>query len=639
MYIKSLISALVSLIVLQAYSQESILDPVTVTSSLEQKKISETGRNIITIKGEQLEKLPVHSIDELLRYVPGIEVQVRGAMGAQSNILIRGGTFQQVLIILDGIRLNDPLTGHFNSYIPIAAAEIERIEVLKGASSAIYGTEAVGGVVNIITKTYAAKNDKTIKQLAGQISTGSYGLLGMNAGGVWQNKNHAISAGLVSNNTSGEQLRGTKGYIHNNTVSASYKKHIGNYSSIMFRTAYDNRYFAAQNFYTAFASDTAKEQVNSWWNHARFQYEKGKHRFSVDAGYKQTTDEYYFNKVAAPNLNKSKLWQALAMHSYRISTNSSFTGGVQFTEKSINSNDRGNHSVKNTGIFALLNQRLFNNWHVNPAIRLDYNEISGWEIIPQLNTSYRINKLLLRGSIGKSTREADFTERYNNYNKSFVASGNIGNPALNAERAMNYELGADVFIHSNIKIATTYFLKHYTDLIDWTLTPYNEMPKKDNLSPTGNYFLAKNVANVTTEGFETDIQFVKQINPKKFLFMNAGFVWITSSSSNQTPSLYISSHADFQFNFNVMYRTGLMHFSVNGIYKRRPEQLSNNAALTSIDKDYFTANIKAEADVLKQLSIFLQADNVFDRNYADRFGVVMPGRWISGGLKMQFLNQ
>ncbi len=142
----------------QLFSQTAIeLDPVTVTASLSSQKISRTGRNVVVIKGEEFNKLPVHSIDELLRYLPGIEIQQRGPMGSQSDIVLRGGTFQQVLVILDGVRLNDPNTGHFNSYIPIAPAEIDRIEILKGASSAIYGSEAVGGVIQIITKSFATK--------------------------------------------------------------------------------------------------------------------------------------------------------------------------------------------------------------------------------------------------------------------------------------------------------------------------------------------------------------------------------------------------------------------------------------------------------------------------------------------------
>src|SRR4029078_3083265 len=143
---------------------------------------------------------PIHSIDELLRYLPGVEVQSRGAFGAQSDIVLRGGTFQQVLIILDGVRLNDPNSGHFASYIPIAPAEIDRIEILKGASSSIYGSEAVGGVIHIITKSFAAKNHEYKKELSLQATGGQYGLWGIDAGGTYQKKHTTISGGFLSNN-------------------------------------------------------------------------------------------------------------------------------------------------------------------------------------------------------------------------------------------------------------------------------------------------------------------------------------------------------------------------------------------------------------------------------------------------------
>ncbi|MEI2757442.1 MAG: Plug domain-containing protein [Chitinophagaceae bacterium] len=95
------------------------LSNVVVTAGLQEQQIKESGRNIISIKTEHLKNLPVHSVDELLHYLPGIEGQQRGPQGAPSDIVLRGGTFQQVLLIIDGLKLNDPLTGHFNSYIPI----------------------------------------------------------------------------------------------------------------------------------------------------------------------------------------------------------------------------------------------------------------------------------------------------------------------------------------------------------------------------------------------------------------------------------------------------------------------------------------------------------------------------------------
>ena len=148
-YLHQLLSIATLCITATAIAQQSELDPVTVTATLTPVSSSVTGRNITVIKGDRFINMPVNSIDELLRYVPGLEVQMRGPMGSQSDLVVRGGTFQQVLVTLDGVRLNDPNTGHFTSYIPISPAEIDHIEILKGAASAIYGSEAVGGVIHV----------------------------------------------------------------------------------------------------------------------------------------------------------------------------------------------------------------------------------------------------------------------------------------------------------------------------------------------------------------------------------------------------------------------------------------------------------------------------------------------------------
>jgi iron complex outermembrane receptor protein len=108
---------------------------------------SRTGRHVTVIGSGRISSLPINSIDEILRYVPFMEVQSRAPFGAQADFLMRGSTFNQVLVLVDGMRINDPLTGHFNGNIPVPLAEISRIEVYRGPASAIYGPDAVGGVV------------------------------------------------------------------------------------------------------------------------------------------------------------------------------------------------------------------------------------------------------------------------------------------------------------------------------------------------------------------------------------------------------------------------------------------------------------------------------------------------------------
>jgi vitamin B12 transporter len=439
-----------------AYEKE--LDPITITATLSPVNSSKTGRNILIIKGDLLNKLPVQSIDELLRYIPGVEVQSRGPMGAQSNITIRGGTFQQVLIILDGIRLNDPLTGHFNSYIPIAPSEIERIEILKGASSAVYGTEAVGGVVHIITKTFASKNAKDGGYGNAQLTFGEFGLTNVQAGGGFHKNKTTGSVGLITNNAKGQQLRGTKGFFNLTTLSASLKQEMGKNWSIAYRFGLDDRNFNAQNFYSPRLSDTATEYVYSTWNHIKTEFRKNKHLVSLDLGSKKTLDQYRFNKTISPNVNNSVLQQALFIYNYRINDNTNITGGSQYINRSITSNDRGNHNVETAGFFALLHTKISEAFVLNPGMRADWNERSGWQLLPQINATYRYQEFLFRAGAGRTGRDADFTERFNNYQRINVPSGSrIGNPELTAETSISYEFGVDYFLGKNFKIGTTLF--------------------------------------------------------------------------------------------------------------------------------------------------------------------------------------
>jgi vitamin B12 transporter len=613
--------------------KENDLDPVVVSTSLTAEKSSATGRNVFVIKGERFASLPVHSIDELLRYLPGIEVQMRGPMGAQSDIVVRGGTFQQVLVILDGMRLNDPNTGHFTSYIPIAPAEIERIELLKGAASAVYGSEAVGGVVYIITKTYAARQGEHKKSAIAQITGGQYDLFSVNAGGTYSDGNTMVSAGILSNNTSGQPQRGTHGSVYTNTGSLSIGHFINEKWQTIVRAAIDCRKFSAQNFYTPFISDTANENVNTLWTQAAISYHGNRNNLSFHAGYKLLEDEYQFNSISLPNKSRSRLLQALITDEWKIAPATRMTTGAQFINKKISSNDRGDHQVNQAAGFIVLNQQ-FDKLMVSPALRLEWNEKAGWELVPQANLSYRISNFQFRASGGKTIRDADFTERYNNYQKAFVSSGRIGNPDLVAERSFSVEAGADYFAAKAIKISATVFKRYHDRLIDYVLTPYSEMPRKVNLSPSGSYQLAKNISKVRTSGVEMEVQYIKELNQKQRIWTTIGLTWLHSESSDSALSFYIASHAKFLFNFNFQYEAKRWSFSLNGLYKKRQPQ-STSTAIAKVSPDYFVLNAKGEVFIIPgRLSLFAEADNVFDRNYTDLLGAQMPGLWLMGGIKI-----
>ncbi|MGZ5287719.1 MAG: TonB-dependent receptor plug domain-containing protein, partial [Flavisolibacter sp.] len=325
--------------------------------------------------------------------------------------------------------------------------------------------------------------------------------------------------------------------------------------------------------------------------------------------------------------------QALLKDEWKVSEKTMITLGTQYLSKRILSNDRGRHRVDQAAGFVVVNQQVGNHFFASPALRLEWNERSGWELVPQVNLSYRIRKFQLRGSAGKTIRDADFTERFNNYNKTFVSSGRIGNPDLSPEQSISYEAGADYFLPF-LKLSAGFFQRHHRQLIDYVPTPFDEMPRRLNLTPLGSYALAKNIASVRTTGFETDLVFAKSFNNKKEAWACLGFVWLNSASSSTTPSLYISSHAKLLTNFSVRYRFNRMAFTVNGIFKSRAEQAAA-INIAKVDPNYFVMNVKAEVFAWKnKMAVFVQADNVFDSNYADLLGAQMPGRWLMGGIKI-----
>ena len=615
---------------------ENQLDPVTVSASLTQLKASKTGRNISSISGSYFTKLPIHSIDELLKYIPGVEVQMRGPGGSQADIVIRGGTFQQVLILLDGLRLNDPNTGHFNGYIPISPTEIDRIEVLKGAASAIYGSDAVGGVVHIITKTFSVKENNANKKYTVQAITGNYGLKTINSGLFYQKGHSAMAAGMLLNSADGQPQRGTTGYFNNQTVSFSFGQVFSNHWRLAIRSAFDKRDFSAQNFYTSFKSDTAKEIVASNWHQLSLVHEKASNQFQFDAGYKKLTDEFSFNTGSLPNNNQSSIFQINTHFTHKYGEQSNWLAGLQFQNKKIISNDRGDHQLQQAAGYFIVTQAVGTQIRLSPSLRLDYTENSGTELVPQLNISYQLTSAQIRGSIGKTIRQADFTERYNNYNKALVTSGSIGNPNLTAESSLSYELGLDLFVKTAFKISATIFKRDQQKLIDWTPTPFNNMPRTSNLITTGSYALATNIAKVNTAGFETDLQYHHEINQQHKIWATLGLVWLDSESSNLVPSFYISSHAKFLTNLMLVYSNQYFQLSANGVYKIRAEQ-SAQAINASITPNYILLNARCEVFVVKKIAgCFMEASNLFNTNYSDLLGAQMPGRWIMAGINLTF---
>lgn len=630
------IALLMANLAVQAQTEPISLNSVTVTATRTPQKINETGRNITVVDGKMFQQLPVQSLDELLKYVPGVEVQSRGPFGAQSDIVIRGGTFQQVLVLLDGVKVNDPITGHFSGYIPVAPSEIDHIEILRGPAAAIYGSEAVGGVIQVITKTFAAhKKEKSQHGQAG-IALGEWGYFRGEGGLHLTGPKVNAALGILSNNTDGQLLRGNnRGFNHNHTASGSISFALPQHWTLALRMSYDGRDFAAQNFYTTFKSDTATEQVQTWWSQLQLKQQTEKVTQQFDVLYKKTSDHYVFNPQSVANDNNSTYLMAQYMVSGKVDKHITLTAGTQYSSRKIESNDRGDHSTGQGAFFASMNYT-YKHLKLSPSLRLDIDGNFGSAVLPQLNVSYSAKAFNFRGSLGRAIRGGDFTERYNNYNKAFVSGGSIGNPDLTTENSWSYEAGVDWNMDDDFKIAITGFYRNQNDVIDFVTTPYANMPRKVNLSPTGVYALALNVKKVETSGIECSIAKQFQFSKQHRLYVDAGATLLQSTSSDAVASFYIISHAKTLIQSNWIYQLGSFNLSANFIYKERGA-LAASAINASITPNYFLCNAKLGYRLYNNhLHLFVAVNNIGNTRYSDLLGSIMPGRWGTAGVNMVF---
>jgi iron complex outermembrane receptor protein len=239
-----------------------------------------------------------------------------------------------------------------------------------------------------------------------------------------------------------------------------------------------------------------------------------------------------------------------------------------------------------------------------------------------------------RGSIGKGVRDADFTERYNNYNKTLVTSGRIGNPALKAEKSVNLEIGADVFLNQPVQLHATFFKRNQTNMIDWVQTKFGNMPRQVNLIPTGSYALAQNIANVNTSGVEFDINGVHKLSEKTSLRWNTGLTLVKAVAADDISSIYLSNYANTIWNTNFQLSNSLGVLSIGTLYKNRPEKFTSN--LTSgVSESFGLINVRADKYLWdKKAAIYLQVENLMNIQYADFLGAKMPGRWLMAGIRI-----
>lgn len=626
--------------------QVTSLDTVLVTTSHIPLKIHQTGRNISYIEGKDLNRLPANSLDEVFQAIPGIEVQSRNGFGAQADILMRGGTFTQALILIDGMRMNDPLTAHFNGNIPVTPAEISRIEIMRGPAAAIYGPDAVGGVINIITKTFDNRQRKDM-ETAGNLSFGQNQLVQATQGISMRGDNFILGGGISITQSPGElieaqqidsttTLEAYNNYFDVKTVGASFGARLTDRISLRARTGYDYRDFSARYFYTTSTFDKSTETTQNWWNHLQLARRGNRGFTDFNVGYKFNTDEFVFSPdFPSTNNHETRYLNMILNHSFYM-RGVSFKMGIQADRRQIESNDRGNHDDLHAGAYLMAYLKPVDRMHVSASMRADYDENYGLEWLPQLNASYVFEKLVLRAATGRSIRAADYTERYVSNNlKNLTPGRSLGNPDLLAERSWSHEVGLDYYLGKTVQLKATGFLRNSDNLIDYVSTNESEIGEVGDLREGENYFFARNISEVTTQGFEVEAWYNKRIPAVGSIRLSLGYTYLNTSNAANTVSVYLSSHARQLLTTHAILRYKFLDFSMSGLYKQRNARAAE-AINSNLEPSYMLWNTKVGLRIQTNIVLNLQVNNLFDIDYQNILGAPMPGRWISGGLSWRF---
>ncbi len=628
-----------------ASAQDSLqLDQVVVTATRIPTASYKTGRSISIITAEELRELPITTVDEMLRYLPGINLNSRNDFGVQSDIGIRGSTFSQVLILVDNVRVNDPLTAHFNNNIPVPLAEIAQVEIIRGPAAASYGSDAVGGIIHIKTRTYLAEAMEKPVSTRGNVGVGKHNLNRTDLGVNLQKNNWQFSTAYKSNIADGETyvnpnfLAGTdpdslyQNFFDLRTISAAVAGNIGNGWRVYGRVGYDYRDFNAKYFYTRSSFDESEETVKSFWSQGEIRYQKNRHEVSLNGGYKTTNDLFVFNPLFTPNEHDTKQIFTNLLHSFKINNQITLASGVQLIDKKINSTDRGDHQNLSVGIYSILSYAWSERWQTHVSLRAEQDENFGWEILPQASLSYRQNGFVFRTSYGRSVRAADFTERFISSQIPDLSPGrNVGNPDLKAESSHSFDLGGEYYFNKNGLFSLTGFYRKSSNLIDYSLRNSATITNVKNLREDADYFYADNLSSTSVIGLETLVKYRFNWNNKIDLNTQLAYTWLKTEAEAGELSKYIANHPTHQFGLTLDLRAyDFQITSATSLSTRQNELVESIEG--DIPNDYLVTHLKFGYKLSSVFTPYVEIRNLTNTNYQEILGANLPRRWWNVGV-------
>jgi len=317
-------------------------EDITVTASRIPTAFPEVSRGLVVINKSEIEQLPIQGIQDLLEYAASVDVKPRGPNGVQADISIRGASFEQTLVLIDGVKISDPQTGHHNMNIPLVLADIEKVEILKGPGSRLYGPNAFGGVINIITK------EADLQDIDISAVYGSYNFYDLQASAALPFKSGGAS--LSSSKSSSDGYRDNTDFDIS-TISLNTYTNLAD-TKLNLTAGYTDKKFGANSFYTP-AFPEQWERTKTLFARSGLEYKNTDFSNEPGISWRRNKDEFLLergNPEFYRNLHTTDVFSFDLQTSVVTSLGVTALGG-ELTFDKIESNNLGSHERSRSGIF------------------------------------------------------------------------------------------------------------------------------------------------------------------------------------------------------------------------------------------------------------------------------------------------
>ena len=620
-------------------AREMMLDEVSVTGSRAPLTKSQAARMVTVLDRQDIAQAPVQSVNDLLKYAVGVDVRQRGPIGAQTDISIRGGTQDQIILLLNGINICDPQTGHNALDLPVDLSDIVRIEVIEGPAGRIYGSSSLVGAINIVTKPHLSSPKG--EELQVHAEAGSYGYA--NVGGrvaVTGRTNHSLSANYSRSDgysrckagTLNTDYSGAKGFYQGQYDDDDVRLnwHLGiadkGWGSGTFyatpKWQADNQYEHTTKLYSAIQGETKRGRLHFapsiYWNQNRDRYEgyrgepeKMKYNYNRTDVYGVSLSAYFDWKAGRTafgaelrneDLVSGNLGEPLSQTHHISGTDRDYTLGINRTN--ISGYLEHNLLLKNltisAGLVAVKNTWSNMNITVYPGIDISYRPTPNWRLHAAVNTSLRM---------------PSFTEMY------YKLQGYKADPHLKPEEMTAIEAGCS-YIKGYLNLSATVWYHHGRNMIDWIM---------DTSLGDDAVWQSVNHTKVNSIGFEAAAKF--RIKRSDFR-VSYSFINQEKEQEANIVSQYALEYLRHKLIANAQVPLfAKLTLGADFRWQDRVGQYTDFSGIAHDYKPYALVDARLTWQEAKY-KLYLEANNLLDKDYVDYGHVEQPGRWLIAGFSI-----